>query len=254
MVWEFVTGVAKVFSPVTTWIRWSVGSTFALIHRRRVRDERKLSGVVERVPVMVRTLQETLPTRAAQADILRPLTELLAAAQPIVDEYAGGAILSIKLHEDGEKHFTCLYPSTASTNKKCIDLVRKIPAIDRIKSYAGYAWDRDKVIFEPDLANPKLDVGLDENVKARLKEHKIAGLVVFPVHVESSTVAVLKIDFLKRNGIVDNEPTRRLLKMLEEFFALPLRLALDDRKQRTLNASKSTVISGSEVEEEGGRA
>lgn len=225
------------------WVVSLVGSLFSRTPKadpteeqaqeREKADQAKLNEVFPQLSNLLITLRQNgLGTIDGESPHVEITVALLAAAQPIVNEFAGGALLSIKLvPELGSKNFVCVYPPLHIVPRQFRALIRNIPEISYENSYAGVAHDRDRTIFESDLANPVHDVKLDHNVMQRLKDEKIGGLVVHPIALQPSPdatdipAAVLKIDFLEPDALTDNAATQTLLTVLADFFSFAMQLA-----------------------------
>lgn len=205
------------------------------------RDERKLLRILPRIQTLMRTLRtrhvNVTPTPELGA---RLLEAVVCAAQPIITEFAGEALLSVKLVNDASAtHFTCIYPTVEVIPPKFLAFIRQLNQIPIIPSYAGLAQSERRTIIEPDLSKQLERIHFPDEVQRALSDHKIAGLVVHPVFVPEQTdpVAVLKIDFLRKNGMVDNGPTKTMLSLVEEFVGYALQVLIEGCPQNAIDVT-----------------
>ena len=223
--WLWVVQKLAFCKPFLTPIKWFFGLFGWLFKFREQSDRRKLLKVVPDIHTLIATLTHkhlSAPKTLGRAS--RLVEEVIRASQPIVTEFAGPSLLTIKMEDDDDQNkLVCVYAAIETLPAKFQDFVRRLPVIPRDPSYAGLAMREMRTIIESDFNRRKEqdNVHFSEDVRKAIDDSGIAGVAVQPIYIpnQRKPVAILKVDFLKKDGLVDNPPTRDMLRLLAEFFA-----------------------------------
>ena len=228
---------------ILPWVKSFAGTAIrgisSVLRRRHTKDRWKLANAFREIQTCVIATQKSLfkslgestsPDAVVGLDVCRTV---LTAMQKSVSDFAGSAaLISLKfVPEKDDGAFFCLYPVEEAIPGKLHELARELNGIDVKESFAGKAINKKDTIFVPNLWSLKDNHNpLRHETKTVLRRHGINGLVVSPVTVRISesqkpVAAVLKIDFERKNGIVDNQASRDLLAVLCEFIGFGLSIA-----------------------------